>query len=112
MSETPEIEFNNEKMTKEQLLDQAFSRILKIVEVLRSMGFRINDHLINKDIFASPTACAGVPLVADGSDSIRASYDDYYGDLRIGFTNGLENPNNPRRQEVVERLKSEGLWNQ
>lgn len=111
MGEEINPQLDDKEQIQEQLLDQAFNKILRIVDVLRSMGFSIHEHLINKNIFRSPTAAMGVPLVADGGDGIRASYDAYDGNLRIGFRNSFESWDNPRVIEVIEKLTAEGLWN-
>jgi len=87
-----------------------FERLQAIAHTLKEMGFDVQDRFISLDMLKNPTAIAGFPLVSDGANAIRVSYEKERG-LVIWFTNGLEDPDDPRRQEVVKRLQQEGLYN-
>lgn len=89
-------------------IQEDFVRLQNIVEILREMGFRVVNELINIDTLQSPSSEMGFPIVRDGLDGIRVSYSKRRG-LRVWFTNGFENPENPRRQEVEKRLREAGL---
>ena len=56
-----------------------------------------------------PTAEMGFPVVRDGVDGIRVSYSKRRG-LIVWFTNGFEDPEDPKRKEVTEKLKKAGLF--
>ena len=96
--------------SNQKFLSEAFDQLQKIASVLREMGFDVADGLITLNRLKDPTSEMGFPIVRDGVDGIRASYTNRRG-LVIWFTNGFEDPNNPKRQEVMQRLKKEGLWN-
>ncbi len=97
-----------QEKTKEQLLYEALEKLQRTAEILRDLGFDVIDRFINIDTLSRPTAEAGFPVVNDGAQGIRVSYSQRRG-FRIWFTNGFENPDSPRRQEVEERLRAEGL---
>ncbi len=93
---------------REQSLYEALEKLQKTADVLRDLGFDVIDRFINIDTLSRPTAEAGFPIVNDGMQGIRASYSQRRG-FKIWFTNGFENPDSPRRQEVEKRLQDEGL---
>ncbi len=105
--ESPEQEFQNGQRS-EQNLGAEFGRLQNIAAALREIGFRVIDRFISPDMFADPSSEMGFPIVRDGGDGIRASYSKRDG-LRIWFTNGFEDPDNPRRKEAEDRLKELGL---
>ena len=92
----------------EQGLREDFARLQDIAEVLREMGLRVIDSNVTIDRLKNPTSEMGFPIVRDGADGIRASYSKREG-LKIWFTNGFENPANPRRQEAEAKLRKMGL---
>ena len=94
----------------EQKLLESFNRLRQIANILREMGFKVIDTMITLDRLKDPTSIAGFPIVRDGADGIRASYTKRRG-LIIWFTNGFEDLDNQKRQEVQQRLRKEGLWN-
>lgn len=107
--EKSELESVKSNESEQKLLD-AFDRLQKVAHILREMGFKVIDDLITLDTLKDPTSMAGFPIVRDGVDGIRASYTNRRG-LIIWFTNGFEDPDDPKRQEVTQRLKKEGLGN-
>ena len=94
--------------SREQLLNEALTKLQKTADILRDLGFDVVDRFINIDTLTRPTAEAGFPVVNDGAQGIRVSYSPRRG-FRVWFTNGFEKPDNPRRQEVEECLRAEGL---
>jgi hypothetical protein len=48
------------------------------------------------------------PLAQDGVQGIRISR-SREGQLKIWFTNGFENPNNPKRIEITQKLREKGF---
>lgn len=93
----------------EQKFQQDLRRLQGIANVLREMGFRVIDDFITLESLRSRTADAGFPIVRDGADGIRVSYSERDYGVKVWFTNGFEDPQNPKRQEVVRRLQEEGL---
>ncbi len=97
--------YNQEFKSDQEQIKQSFKKLQKIAEVLGEMGFKVIDNVVNIDILIENRPFS---LVRDGIDGIRATYEK--GRLLVWFTNKFEDPDNPRRQEVVARLKQEGLW--
>ena len=83
-------------------------KLRQIAESLRSLGFTINERVISYDELSQPTASAGFPIEVERN--IRASYSRDRG-LRIWFTNEFQEPSHPKRLEVIQKLKEQGLWN-
>lgn len=86
-------------------ISEAFNRLRQVADILRDMGMGVIDRLITEDNLASGLP---FPIVKDGLDGMRAEYSRRRG-LKIWFTNGFEDANNPRRQEIEQRLKEAGL---
>lgn len=97
-----------ENEEESQKLQEDFNRLQSIAEVLREMGLRVIDNLITIDRLQDPISEMGFPVVRDGADGIRVSYSKRDG-LKIWFTNGFEDLNNPKRQEIESRLEEAGL---
>lgn len=91
-----------------QKLQENFNRLQSIAEILREMGLQVIDNFITIERLQNPTSEMGFPIVRDGVDGIRASYSKRRG-LIIWFTNGFEDPNDPKRQKIIKRLQEEGL---
>jgi hypothetical protein len=90
-------------------LKQDFERLQSIAVILRDMGFEVTDRLISLDFLRQATDQEhSFPIVEDGAQGIRVSTHKKR-PLRVWFTNGFEDPANPRRQEVERRLKEVGL---
>ncbi|MDD4477123.1 MAG: hypothetical protein PHY40_03110 [Patescibacteria group bacterium] len=98
----------NTHESETQKLSEDFNRLQKIIKILREMGLRIVKNPITIDTLYSPTSEIGFPIVRDGANGIRASYSKIDG-LKIWFTNGFEEPDDPKRQEIEKRLKKEDL---
>jgi len=94
----------NKQEEQDAAKDLAFEQLLQIAEILRSMGLDVIDRLIKKEYMHH----AGTPLVSDGLDGIRFSYNRVNG-LRIWFTNGFENWDDSKRVEVVKKISEAGL---
>lgn len=99
---------SSEHSEQGQRLGEAFNRLRSIVELLRGLGFQVIDRFISVDRLRDLTSEMGFPIVRDGADGIRVSYSKRDG-LKIWFTNGFEDQENPRRKEVETRLKEAGL---
>ena len=106
--ETFEPQPYNNNETEGQKLQQEFDRLQKIVELLKKMELQIIERSITIDRFQNPTSEAGFPIIRDGLDGIRASYSKKSG-LKILFTNGFEDHDNPKRKEIERRLRESGL---
>ena len=107
MIENHKSEFVKSNESEQKILE-AFNRLQKIAHILGEMGFQVLNSMITLDRLKDPTSEMGFPMVRDGVDGIRASYTKRQG-LVIWFTNGFQDPDNPKRQEVEQRLKKEGL---
>lgn len=68
-----------------------------ILDYLKSLGLKTRDYDLDNE-----TNIAGNPIVRDGLDGIRATYDNRRGRdrLSIWFTNGFESKDNTVRQKV------------
>lgn len=90
-------------------VDQDWSHLQRLLEYCRSIGLRTCD--ISRDYFNNSTVQMGMPtpIVHDGTDGIRMSYDKRRG-LLIWFTNGFDDPEDETRKRVKEqwdRIKQE-----
>lgn len=101
------LEQNTENKAEDKLQED-FDRLQRVAKILTELGFTVIDRFISISRLQDPTSEMGFPLVRDGANCIRASYSKQKG-LKIWFTNKLENPENSERQEVENRLKSDGL---
>ncbi len=97
-----------QEKNREQLLYEALEKLQRTAGILKELGFDVIDRFINIGTLSRPTAEAGFSIVNDGAQGIRASYSLRRG-FKIWFTNEFEDPNNPKRQEVEERLRAEGI---
>lgn len=96
----------SQSKTPEQApISEALDQLKRAVDILREMGMEVIDRFVTEERLRSEMP---FPIVRDGLDGIRAVYSRRRG-LKIWFTNGFENPNDPKRQEIEQRLKEAGL---
>lgn len=83
-------------------LDRDWNHLQRLLEYCKSIGLKICD--ISRDYFNNSTVQMGMPtpIVHDGVDGIRMSYDKRRG-LLIWFTNKFENPEDETRKKVKEQ---------
>ena len=86
-------------------VSEALDQLRRASDILREIGLNVLDRFITED---SLTSKMPFPIVRDGVDGIRAEYSKREG-LKIWFTNGIEDPNNPKRREIEKRLNEAGL---
>lgn len=86
-------------------VSEALNQLRQAVNILREMGLEVIDRFITEDRLASEIP---FPVVMDGLNGIRAEYSKRRG-LEIWFTNGFEDPNDPRRLEIEKRFRENGL---
>ena len=93
-------------------LERDFECLEQIARILRESGLNVIDRSISIERLKNPTAEMGFPIVRDGADGIRISYYSRKSrkGLKVWFTNGFEDPENPKRKEVTEKLKKAGLF--
>ena len=101
----PKLQNNQESELK---IQEDFKHLQCIIELLRGMGLRVIDKSITMERFQDPTSEIGFPIVKDRANGIRASYSKREG-LQIWFTNGFEDPKDPKRQEIERQMKDAGL---
>lgn len=94
--------------TEDQKVEEEFGQLQKIMSLLKDMGFQTTDYAISVETLRDPISASEFSLVMDEDNGIRASYTKRRG-LRIWYTNGFEDPKNPKRQEVERRLHESGL---
>ena len=85
-------------------VSEALDKLQRAANILREMGLEVIDRFITEDRLVSGLP---FPIVRDGVDGIRAEYSKRRG-LKIWFTNGFEDPNNPKRREIEKRLNEAG----
>lgn len=105
--ERSEQNFQNE-YGADQKVREELHRLQDVADILSVAGLQVIDRFITSDKLYDSTAEMGFPIVMDGAQGIRASYSKRDG-LKIWFTNGFEDPNNPKRQEVERKLKEAKL---
>jgi len=86
-------------------VSEALDKLQRATDILREMGLEVIDRFITGDRLISGLP---FPIVKDGLDGIRAEYSKRRG-LKIWFTNGFEDPNNPERRKIEKRLNEAGL---
>lgn len=94
-------------------VDEFYSWLEKVVVVLKDMGFQVHDRMLDRDmrniLKNEPRKLENaMPIAWDGLDGIRVSRNRSKG-LIVSFHNGFEDPDNPRRAELKDRLKQEDL---
>lgn len=101
------IDHTDPPINKEKGINDALKKLHEVLDCLKRMDFEICDY---PDSVYEKSMEKNVvfPIVEDGLNGIRASYHDGRG-LVISFTNGFEHPDDPRRREVVENLKIDGV---
>ncbi len=99
------------KFESDEKIKGEFERLLKIHAILKEMGFKIWEYASTFENFKEEwDKRTAFPLVWEGGNGIRVSPDRWKG-LVVWFTNSFEDPENPVRLKVKERLTVEGLWN-
>lgn len=91
----------NEKYT------QDYQQLMEIFNLLKSCGLTIpqySDEIIQEQWDYGNT----FPIANEGAQGIRISR-RRRGGLTVSFTNGFENPKNPKRIEITERLREKGF---
>ena len=98
--------FESQNRTPEQFpISEALDQLRYAADILREIGLEVIDRFITEDNLASEMS---FPIVRDGLDGIRAKYSKRRG-LKFWFTNGFEDPDDPKRQEIERRLEEAGL---
>ncbi len=97
---------------REAAVQEAFVSLQAVAQILRDMGFKVIDDFITLERLNDPVTREGgaFPIVRDGADGIRVVFGrDYVKGkgyvMNIVFTNGFEEPDNPQRMAVVEKIK-------
>lgn len=93
------------KTPEQAAISEALDQLKRAVDILREMGLEVIDRFVTEERLKSEMP---FPIVRDGLDGIRAVYSRRSG-LKIWFTNGFENPNDPKREKIEQRLKEAGL---
>jgi hypothetical protein len=77
------------------------SDLPKIQDFLESLGLSLMPYDLDDE-----TNIVGNPLVRDGLNGIRATYDKWDDELTVWFTNNYEDPNNETRKRVESFLET------
>ncbi|MEK7135991.1 MAG: hypothetical protein AAB821_00145 [Patescibacteria group bacterium] len=96
------LEHNTNQEKKEKL---SLNDLPKVLAYLESLGLKSAVMDIADAQRYLERVGHSLPLVRDGGDGIRADYDKRTGQLKVWFTNGFEEPDNPQRQEIEVWLK-------
>lgn len=88
---------------------EAFQQLQDILEVLEEMGFTIPDYCRSEEkIREQYKQGYTFPIAREGLDGIRAKkWRD--GGIRVSFTNGFDDPDDPQRLEITEKLRAKGF---
>jgi hypothetical protein len=104
--ETPMFETNPEK---EDEFEKDYAIFQKIIDILKGLGFEANDRVFGREMVRKNWEKGlPFPLTNEGLDGIRISLLKD-GKMKVWFTNGFEDPQNPRRQEVVSAMVEAGM---
>jgi len=78
----------------------ALEKVITLGKKLKELGLTPCERFFNIETLKNPTAIAGIPIVEDGQNGIRISYEN--GELDLWFTNAFEDPKNEIRIKVQE----------
>jgi hypothetical protein len=97
----------------------ALDKLLIIAKILEDeiQGFKPAYGSINLDVITSPVASSGIPFDNYGMGDIRWSFSkgrnwktgEPVGILKVWFTNGYEDRQNPTRVAITAKLRDAGL---
>ena len=114
-----ERKFRREHREQEPTFEQAFQKLKEIVEVLKNLGLRVPEHVLDENLIRETWEEKSYhlfPIASNGSDGIRArrlkrrDLTEFKGTgFMIAFTNGFEDPKNPMRVEVTKKLREKGF---
>lgn len=101
--------FEPENQEKEIEFEKAFQQLQNIIALLAKIGFTIPEYCYSKEkIKEYWNNKFAFPIAKEGLDGIRASR-SRNGEFRIWFTNGFEDPKNPKRLEITAKLREQGF---
>jgi hypothetical protein len=95
---------NFKQLVNEDINERKFlsgNDLPKIQEFLKSLGLELIPYNLDNE-----TNIAGNPLVRDGLNGIRATYNKRRDRLSVWFTNNFENPNNEIRKQVESFIET------
>lgn len=107
-----QLENNQEKIKRP--LENIWNLVSEFQVCLKDLGCDVIDRNFSKECFLKETAQAGIPVISDGLDGARISFkkssferygierDGFY-NLKLWFTNGLQNPDNEIRQKIQSK---------
>lgn len=84
----------------------SLDKLKVIMDYLKSINMEATPHM--RDVGAATKSLLEgkpVPLVSDGLCGVRISYNRRLGRLKVWFTNGFENPEEPTRKKIEEWIK-------
>lgn len=84
-----------------------FQQLRKILEIIKSFGLTFpgySDKIVQNQWDMGNT----FPIANEGAQGIRVTR-ERGGGLIVSFTNGFEDPKNPKRMEVTEELRKNGI---
>lgn len=89
--------------------EQAFRQLREILDILEENGFTVPEYCYSpKKIKQNWQEKNPFPIARDGLDGIRAKLMPN-GKFRVFFTNGFEDPEDPKRVEITKILKEKGF---
>ena len=87
--------------------EEDFKQLRKVLDIIKSIGLTptgYSDEIIQNQWDMGNT----FPIVREGADGIRVTR-SRRGGITVSFTNGFENPKDPKRMEVTEELRKSGI---
>ncbi len=94
----------NFESNNEEQIQADFEKLQKVANCLKELGYNVIDRFITKESMCDRMSEFGFSLITDGACAVRASYSKRDG-LEIWYTNGFEDPDNPERKVIEEKIK-------
>ena len=113
MKNSPSLESEHQGEEKETLdpeFEKGFDDLQKVLKILSELGLNPPEYCFDKSIIKKQWDERYVfPIAREGADGIRANYRSRNKKIMISFTNGFEDPQDPKRLEVTAKLREAGF---
>ncbi|HNX10975.1 MAG TPA: hypothetical protein PKI61_02440 [bacterium] len=99
------------KENKKNSLEDVWDLLEEFKDSLKQLGLDVTERLFCREYFFDDRAKSGIPVVSDGLDGARVSFNkksfekhgieiEGFRTLNLWFTNGFEKPENKIRQKI------------
>lgn len=94
---------------KTRSFEEGYKQLQIALDIIQTLNLTVPNYCHQPEtIQKNWKAHTPFPIAREGVDGIRATF-KRDGSLRIFFTNGFDNPEDPKRKTLAEKLRSEGF---